>query len=130
MIEIVALEIVDRGRRSPGADERIDLVVDEHQHARGGLVAIVLADDALARRRIIRLADAGGEQELGLRRHGRVTGESRCRRSTRYTRSLQKTATGNCIFRHVRSPSIRPEHAWLRTVPDLLDRSATLMLSP
>jgi hypothetical protein len=64
MIEIVALEIVDRGRRSPGADERIDLVVDEHQHARGGLVAIVLADDALARRRIIRLADAGGEQEL------------------------------------------------------------------
>ena len=64
MIEIVALEIIDHRWRRARADERIHLIVDKHQNARGGLVAIVLADDAFARGGIVGLTDASAEQEL------------------------------------------------------------------
>ncbi len=47
----------------PGADPRIDLVLDEHHDVRGGLMAVVLADHALAGRRIVGRPDAGGEQQ-------------------------------------------------------------------
>ena len=41
-----------------------DLVVEEHVHRRGDLVGVVLADHALAGRRVVGLADARQQQQL------------------------------------------------------------------
>ena len=63
MIEIVALEIIDRRRIHACADERIDLVFDKNLHARHHLHAEIFAHHAFAGHRIIRLADARAQQQ-------------------------------------------------------------------
>ena len=60
VVEIVAVEIVDDGAERARRHERVVLLVlEEHAHARVGvLIAVVLADDAAPGDRIIRLSDA------------------------------------------------------------------------
>src|SRR5262245_63835414 len=66
MVEVVALEIVDGAGRGARAYERVDLVVDEDLDVRRDLEAVVLADHALAGRRIIRLANPREQHEAGV----------------------------------------------------------------
>ena len=71
VIEIVAVDVVERHRRAGRTHERIELLVlEEHRHAHAGeLVAVVLAHRALAGLRIVGLADAGVEQQGDVAEH-------------------------------------------------------------
>src|SRR5579871_1852469 len=58
VVEIVALEIVDRRGIDASADEGIDFVIDEKLHRRHHLQTEILADDAAAVAWIIGLPDS------------------------------------------------------------------------
>ena len=61
----IDIEVVDRDVRATGADERIEgLVFEEQRGADAILVAVVLADHAGLRRRIVRRPDAGQEHQV------------------------------------------------------------------
>ena len=60
MVEVIAIEIIDHGRKRAGADEGIqNLVVKEYIHRRHGLIGVVLTDDTHSGFGVIGLADAG-----------------------------------------------------------------------
>src|SRR5205085_1433483 len=73
VIEALAVEVVDRDAHAGRADERVHLLVLEERLGAGlELVAVVLADYALAGARVVRLADAGEQHHLGIaEREGR-----------------------------------------------------------
>src|SRR6185437_9315801 len=65
VIEVVAVEVVDNRGEGAGADEWVEqLVVEEDVHRTHRLVAVVLADDAIAGLGVVRLADAREEQQV------------------------------------------------------------------
>ncbi len=58
MVEVVAVELVDRHAHAAGGHELVeDLVLEEQRHARGRLVGVVAPHHAGIRDRVIGLAD-------------------------------------------------------------------------
>ena len=64
VIEVVAVEFVDRLTERAGTHERVYVLVEEHVDGRCYLIGVVSAGDALVRLWVVRLTDAGEQQQM------------------------------------------------------------------
>src|SRR3990172_6539632 len=64
VIEVVAIEVIDRGADRAAADKWIELfVVEEQAYRAPGLIGVIPADDTLIAERIVGLADSGEQHQ-------------------------------------------------------------------
>src|SRR6185437_8837663 len=79
VVEVVAVELIDRHSERTGAHKRVyDLVVEEHVNAGYNLIRVVLANGTLSGPRIIGRPNARGEQKVGVMQYKRAHDHDFC----------------------------------------------------